>query len=81
MAAWVIGLTCLRQFMTVCVFLTRENWNFSALHSPIELKFGVDFGLESQICIHVLALRFYSLFKFCKQTNNKTAKIAKNAVL
>jgi hypothetical protein len=30
-----------------CLFVTDKNWNFSAMHSPIELKFCGDLGLVS----------------------------------
>ena len=48
----------------VCLLLlfvvvgTDENWNFSAVRSPIELKLGGDLGLVSEISVHVLFSRF-----------------------
>jgi hypothetical protein len=46
------GFTCPPRFMSVVVCLfgvvgTDENWNFSAVRSPIELKLGGDLGLVS----------------------------------
>jgi hypothetical protein len=49
---------------------TDENWNFSALRSPIELKLGGDLGLLSQISVHVLVSRF-DYFLYCKQTKER----------
>jgi hypothetical protein len=46
------SLTCLRRFMSVVG--TDENWNFSAVRSPIELKLGGDLWLVSQISVHAL---------------------------
>jgi hypothetical protein len=49
---WTISFTCLMRFMCLSVYLsvwTDENWNFSAVRSPIELKLGGDLGLVSQI--------------------------------
>jgi hypothetical protein len=63
----------------LCVVGTDKNCNFSAVRSPIELKLGGDFGLVSQISVHILVSRF-DCFSYCKQTNkqtNKNAKIAK----
>jgi hypothetical protein len=33
------GFTCLPRFMFVVV-VTDENWNSSAVQSPVEMKFG-----------------------------------------
>jgi hypothetical protein len=42
------GFTCLRRLMSVCwLVVTDDNWNFSAVRSPIELKLGGDLGLVS----------------------------------
>jgi hypothetical protein len=40
---------------------TNEKWNFCSL---VELKFGGDHGLVSQISVHVLLSRLYRLFTF-----------------
>jgi hypothetical protein len=72
--------SCLFVCVLVCVG-TDENWNFSAVRSPIELKLGGDLGLVSQISVHVLVSRFDYFFIVNKQKNAKTAKIAKIAVL
>jgi hypothetical protein len=55
------GFTCPPRFLSVCCVLfvgTDKNYNFSAVHSPIELKLGGDLGLVSQISVHVLVSRF-----------------------
>jgi hypothetical protein len=68
--------------VSVVVVRTEENWNFSAVHSPIELKPGGDLGLVSQISVLALVSRLTRLFTFYKQTNKKkNAKIAKIVVL
>jgi hypothetical protein len=58
----------------VCLLLacvgTDKNWNFSAVHSPIELKLGGDLGLLSQISLRVLVSRF-DYFLYCKQTKER----------
>jgi hypothetical protein len=68
------GFTCPPRFMSLwcvlCVVGTDENWNFSALHSPIELKLGGDLGLVSEISVHVLVSRF-DYFLYCKQTKER----------
>jgi hypothetical protein len=79
------GFTCPPRFMSVCcvlsLFGTDENGHFSPVRSPIVLKFGGDFGLVSQIGVHVLVSRF-DCFSHCKQTNKqKNAEIAKFMVL
>jgi hypothetical protein len=57
--------------MSVCsLSVTDENWNFSAVRSPIGLKLGGDLGLVSQISVHVLVSRF-DYFLFCKQTKEQ----------
>jgi hypothetical protein len=71
------------SFLVILWFVvgTDRHYNFSIMRSPIELRFGVDYGLVSQISIHVLVLRFDYLL-FCKQTNKqKSTKIVKNTVL
>jgi hypothetical protein len=69
-------MCCLLLLLSV----TDENWNFSAVRSPIELKLGGDLGVVSQISVHVLASKF-DRFSYCKQTNKqKGAEFAKNAV-
>jgi hypothetical protein len=51
------------------------------VRSPIGLKLFGDLGLVSQINVHVLVSRF-DHFLYCKQTKEqKTAEIAKIAVL
>jgi hypothetical protein len=59
-------------FVCWCVLCvgTDENWNFSAVRSPIELKLGGDLGLVSQISVHVLVSRF-DYFLYCKQTKER----------
>ena len=55
----------------LCVVVgTDENWNFSAVRSPIELKLGGDLGLVSEISVHVLFSRF-DYFLYCKQTKER----------
>jgi hypothetical protein len=49
---------------------TDENYNFSAVRSPIELKLGRDLGLVSQISVHLLVSRFV-YFLYCKQTKEQ----------
>jgi hypothetical protein len=45
--------------VSVCsLSVTVENWNFSAVRSPIGLKLGGDLGLVSQISMHVWVSRF-----------------------
>ena len=59
-----------------CVVGMDENYNFSAVCSPIELKRGEDLGLASQISVHVLVSRF-DYFLYYKQTKEqKNVKIA-----
>jgi hypothetical protein len=57
------GFTCPPRYMSgvcclLCVVGTDENYNFSAVRSPIELKLGGDLGLVSQISVHVLVSKF-----------------------
>jgi hypothetical protein len=56
---------------------TDENWNFSAVRSPIELKLGEDLGLVSQISVHVLVSRF-DYFLYCKQTKERKIAVLQN---
>jgi hypothetical protein len=55
---------------------TDENYNFSAVRSPIELKLGGDLELLSQISVHVLVSRLIIFSIVNKQKNTKNAKIA-----
>jgi hypothetical protein len=68
------GFTCPPRFMSVCVFVvggrTDGNCNFSAVHSPIELKLGGDLALVSHISVHVLVSSF-DYFLYCKQTKEQ----------
>jgi hypothetical protein len=52
---------------------TDKNCNFSAVHSPIEMKLGGDLGLVSQINVHVLVSRF-ECFSYCKERKKQTSK-------
>jgi hypothetical protein len=54
------------------------NCNFSAVRSPIELKLGGDFGLVSQISVHVLVSRFVWFYIVNKQKNKKTCQNHEN---
>jgi hypothetical protein len=56
--------------VSLCIVGTDENYNFSAVRSPIELKLCGDLGLVSQISVHVLILRLY-YFLYCKQTKEQ----------
>jgi len=62
--------SCLFVCLFDVVVGTDENWNFSAVRSPIELKLGGDLGLVSQISVHVLFSRF-DYFLYCKQTKER----------
>ena len=57
---WTIVLlvffdSCVCSLSVVCSLSGMDKiWNFSAVHSLIELKLGGDFGLVSQISVHHL---------------------------
>jgi hypothetical protein len=55
-----------------------ENWNISAVLSPIELKLSGDLGLVSQKSVYALVLRLSRLFTFCKQTKKQTRRNREN---
>jgi hypothetical protein len=63
----VLPAFCDSCVCSLSVVGTDENWNFSAVRSPIGLKLGGDLGLVSQINVHVLVSRFVC---FCEPTHS-----------
>jgi hypothetical protein len=55
---WFYLPPAIRVCVCVCLFVTDDNWNFSAVRSSIEVKFGEDLGLVSQISVPILVSTF-----------------------
>jgi hypothetical protein len=72
--------SCLFVGVRMCIG-TDENWNFSAVRSPIELKLGGDLGWYLRLACMFWFQDLIIFYIVNKQKNAKIAKIAKIAVL